>query len=218
MTSSSTTGTDTSTGTGTEGTAPAPEDTTRRTTVARTVTDVLQPRNALLVGMLGIGLAAAGEWTGLLWGFLGALCAGLIPAGYIEWERGRGTWGDRHVVDRTKRAPIFFVILGSIGAGSVVMVLGNAPAGILVAMLALWVMTIGLLAVNTVWKISVDSAVASAVVSLLAVVHSPWWLAAYTLTVAVCWSRVALGYHTVAQTVAGAGLGAATTVAYAFGS
>ncbi|MEW1612216.1 MULTISPECIES: hypothetical protein [unclassified Streptomyces] len=195
-------------------TAPA---TTARTSVARTVTEVLQPRNVLLAGMLAIGLAAAGDWTGLLWGFLGALCAGLVPAGYIEWERGRGTWGDRHVVDRTKRAPIFFVILGSIGAGSVVMVLGNAPGGILVAMLALWVMTIGLLAVNTVWKISVDSAVASAVVALLAVVHSPWWLAAYALTVAVCWSRVALGYHTVAQTVAGAALGAATTLAYAFG-
>lgn len=213
MTNSSTTGTGSTTCAGDA----TPDDTTRRTSVARTVTDVLQPRNALLAGMLGIGLAAAGEWSGLLWGFLGALCAGLIPAGYIEWERGRGTWGDRHVVDRTKRAPIFFVILASIGAGSVVMVLGNAPAGILVAMLALWVMTIGLLAVNTVWKISVDSAVASAVVSLLAVVHSPWWLAAYALTVAVCWSRVALGYHTLAQTVAGAGLGAATTVAYAFG-
>ncbi|WP_424569273.1 hypothetical protein [Streptomyces sp. CH-036] len=194
-----------------------PTTSARTASVARTVTDALQPRNVLLAGMLGIGLAAAGgDWTGLLWGFLGALCAGLIPAGYIEWERGRGTWGDRHVVDRTKRAPIFFVILGSIGAGSVVMVLGNAPTGILVAMLALWVMTIGLLAVNTVWKISVDSAVASAAVSLLAVVHSPWWIAAYALTAAVCWSRVALGYHTVAQTLAGAGLGAATTVAYVF--
>ncbi|MFF3030397.1 hypothetical protein ACFVS7_05180 [Streptomyces rubiginosohelvolus] len=194
-----------------------PTTSARTASVARTVTDVLQPRNVLLAGMLGIGIAAAGgDWTGLLWGFLGALCAGLVPAGYIEWERGRGTWGDRHVVDRTKRAPIFFVILGSIGTGSVVMVLGNAPAGILVAMLALWVMTIGLLAVNTVWKISVDSAVASAAVSLLAVVHSPWWIAAYALTAAVCWSRVALGYHTVAQTLAGAGLGAATTVAYVF--
>ncbi|MEV1047165.1 hypothetical protein [Streptomyces sp. NPDC049916] len=212
------------TGTPTAGdTADAPETTGGTDTasgtaaVARTVTDVLQPRNVLLAGMLGIGLAAAGgAWSGLLWGFLGALCAGLIPAGYIEWERGRGTWGDRHVVDRTKRAPIFFVILGSIGAGSVVMVAGNAPTGILVAMLALWVMTIGLLAVNTVWKISVDSAVASAVVALLAVVHSPWWLLAGLATTAVCWSRVALGYHTVAQTVAGAGLGAATTVAYVF--
>ncbi|WUT87619.1 hypothetical protein OG515_19140 [Streptomyces melanogenes] len=167
--------------------------------------------------MLGIGLAAAGDWTGLLWGFLGALCAGLIPAGYIEWERGRGTWGDRHVVDRTKRAPIFFVILGSIGTGSLVMVLGDAPVGILAAMLGLWVMTIGLLAVNTVWKISVDSSVASAVVALLAAVqHEPLWLFLYALTAAVCWSRVALSYHTVSQTVAGAALGAATSVAFLF--
>ncbi|MFE5740531.1 phosphatase PAP2 family protein [Streptomyces celluloflavus] len=183
-------------------------------TTARIVTDVCQPRNVLLTGMLGIGLAAAGEWTGLLWGLLGALCAGIVPAGYIEWERKRGTWGDRHVVDRTKRAPIFFVILGSIGAGSVIMVLGRAPVGILVTMLALWAMTVLLLAVNTVWKISVDSAVASAVVAQLAVVHSPWWLLGYAMTAAVCWSRVALRFHTVAQTVAGASLGAATSAAF----
>ncbi|MGC5361992.1 hypothetical protein ACPXCE_09935 [Streptomyces sp. DT24] len=198
------------------GAAPSAPPATRVTAAARTVTDVLQPRNVLLVGMLAIGLASAGDWTGLLWGFLGALCAGLIPAGYIEWERGRGTWGDRHVVDRTKRAPIFFVILGSIGAGSVVMVLGHAPTGILAAMLALWAMTVVLLAVNTVWKISVDSAVASAVVALLAMAHSPWWLFAYAMTVAVCWSRVRLTYHTVAQTVAGAALGATTAVAFLF--
>ncbi|MEU0830970.1 hypothetical protein ACNPQM_07830 [Streptomyces sp. NPDC056231] len=183
---------------------------------ARVVTDVLQPRNLLLAGMLGIGSAAAGHWTGLLWGLLGALCAGILPAAYIEWERGRGTWGDRHVVDRTKRAPIFLVILGSIGAGSVVMVLGHAPTGILVAMLALWAMTVVLLAVNTVWKISVDASVASAVVALLAAVHSPWWLLAYAMTVAVCWSRVALGYHSVAQTVAGSALGAGTATAFLF--
>lgn len=94
------------------------------------------------------------------------------------------------------------------------MVLGRAPAGILVAMLALWAMTVVLLTVNTVWKISVDSAVAAAVVALLAVVHSPWWLAAGVLTAAVCWSRVALAYHTVAQAAAGAALGAATAAAF----
>ncbi|MFB4423364.1 hypothetical protein C5F59_020035 [Streptomyces sp. QL37] len=191
-------------------------DTTTATTVARTVTDVLQPRNALLVGMLAIGLASAGDWTGLPWGFLGALCAGLVPAGYIEWERGRGTWGDRHVVDRTQRAPIFLVILGSIGTGALIMVLGHAPVGILVAMISLWVMTTVLLAVNTVWKISVDSAVASAVVALLSVTHSLWWLCAGTAALAVCWSRVALGYHSLAQTVAGAAAGAATAGGFLF--
>ncbi|WP_405607082.1 hypothetical protein OG292_00435 [Streptomyces sp. NBC_01511] len=184
------------------------------TETARRITDVLQPRNALLAGMVGIGAAAAGDWTGVPWGLLGALCAGIVPAAYIEWERGRGRWGDRHVVDRTQRAPIFLVILGSIGVGALAMTAGRAPTGILVAMTALWAMTIVLLAVNTVWKISVDSAVASAVVAMLAAVHDPWWLAAYGLVVAVCWSRIRLGYHSLAQTAAGASLGAATAVAF----
>ncbi|MFC9750003.1 hypothetical protein [Streptomyces niveus] len=184
------------------------------TETARRVTDVLQPRNALLAGMTGIGAAAAGDWTGVPWGLLGALCAGIVPAAYIEWERGRGRWGDRHVVDRTQRAPIFLVILGSIGAGALAMTAGGAPTGILVAMTALWAMTVVLLAVNTVWKISVDSAVASAVVAMLAAVHHPWWLAAYALVVAVCWSRVRLGYHSLTQTATGATLGAATAAAF----
>ncbi|MDH6130996.1 membrane-associated phospholipid phosphatase [Kitasatospora sp. MAA4] len=180
------------------------------TAVARAVTDVLQPRNVLVAGLTGLGAAAAGDWTGAAWGLFAALCAGLVPAGYIDWERKRGTWGDRHVVDRTKRAPIFLVILGSIGCGSLVMVLAHAPHDILTAMIALWAMTVVLLTVNTVWKISVDSAVASAVVAMLAAVQSPWWLLAYPLVAAVCWSRVALTYHSVAQTVAGASLGLAT--------
>ncbi|MFD3920740.1 hypothetical protein [Streptomyces sp. NP-1717] len=184
------------------------------TETARRTTDVLQPRNTLLAGMVGIGAAAAGDWTGVPWGLLGALCAGVVPAAYIEWERGRGRWGDRHVVDRTQRAPIFLVILGSIGAGALAMTAGRAPTGILIAMTALWVMTVVLLAVNTVWKISVDSAVASAVVAMLAAVHDPWWLAAYGLVGAVCWSRVRLGYHSIAQTAAGASLGAATAAAF----
>jgi hypothetical protein len=184
------------------------------TIAARRLTDVLQPRNTLLAGLTGLGAAAAGSWTGIGWGLLAALCAGIIPATYIEWERKRGTWGDRHVVDRTKRAPIFLVILGSIGLGSLVMLLGHAPRDILIAMIALWAMTVGLLAINTAWKISVDSAVASAVVTMLAVVHTPWWVAAYPLVIGVCWSRVALKYHTIAQTAAGAALGAATVIAW----
>lgn len=190
--------------------------TDRTATTARTVTDVLQPRNVLLAGMLAIGWASAEDWTGLPWGLLGALCAGLVPAGYIEWERGRGTWGDRHVVDRTQRAPIFLVILGSLGTGALIMVLGGAPAGILIATISLWVMTTVLLAVNALWKISVDSAVASAVVALLSVTHSPWWLCAGAAALAVCWSRVALGYHSVAQAAAGAAVGAATAAGFLF--
>ncbi|WP_327359629.1 hypothetical protein [Streptomyces sp. NBC_01304] len=177
---------------------------------ARAVTDVFQPRNVLVAGLTGIGIAAAGHWGGALWGLLAALCAGVVPAAYINYERRKGTWGDRHVVDRTQRLPIFLVILASIGTGSLIMLAAHAPRDILLAMIALWLMTVGLLTVNESWKISVDSAVASSVVTLLAVVHSPWWLLVYPVVLAVCWSRVALGYHSVAQTAAGASLGLAT--------
>lgn len=187
---------------------------TRLEATARIVTDVLQPRNVLLAGLVGVGTAAAGNVSGAAWGLFAALCAGVIPAAYIEWERKRGTWGDRHVVDRTQRAPIFAVILGSIGIGSAVMLLAHAPADILIAMVSLWAVTVVLLAVNTFWKISVDSAVASGVVALLAAVASPWWLLGYVLVAAVCWSRVALTYHSVAQTVAGASVGAASAAMF----
>ncbi len=55
-----------------------------------------------------------------------------------------------------------------------------------------------------------DAAVASAVVTMLAVVRTPWWILAYGVVMAVCWTPVALSYHTVAQALAGAGLGMAT--------
>ncbi|MEU3462557.1 hypothetical protein ABZ721_21785 [Streptomyces sp. NPDC006733] len=174
------------------------------------MTEALQPRNVVLVGLVGVGAAASGSVSGAAWGLFAALCAGIVPAGYIEWERRRGTWGDRHVVDRGQRAPIFAVILGSIGIGAAVMLLAHAPTDILVAMVSMWAVTVVLLAVNTFWKISVDSAVASGVVALLCAVASPWWLLAYALVAAVCWSRVALAYHSVAQTVAGAAVGAAS--------
>ncbi|MFF7191142.1 hypothetical protein ACFZAR_39465 [Streptomyces sp. NPDC008222] len=191
-----------------------PHGENQRTRTASTITDVLQPRNVLLDGLVGLGFATTRSLSGAAWGLFATLCAGIVPASYIQWVRRRGTWGDRHVVDRRQRPRIFAVILASIGVGSTVMILANAPTGVLTAMIALWLMTVVLLTVNSVWKISVDSAVASAVASML-VVHSPVWLLAFTLVVAVCWSRVALTYHTVAQTVAGASLGVATAGVFA---
>ncbi|MET9779259.1 hypothetical protein ABZ023_34285 [Streptomyces sp. NPDC006367] len=177
--------------------------------VAKTITDVLQPRNMLLGGLIGFGAFTQESIAGAGWGLFAALCAGVVPAEYINWEKRRGTFGDRHVVDRRQRPRIFAVILASIGLGIIVMEIAGGPKDVEHAMIALWGMTVVLLLVNAFWKISVDAAVASSVVALLAVFHSPWWLLGYLVVVAVCWTRKALGYHSVAQTVAGASLGAA---------
>jgi membrane-associated phospholipid phosphatase len=192
---------------------PAPS----RTKVAKAVTDILQPRNMLLAGLTGFGVITQASLTGAAWGLFASLCAGVVPAEYIEWERRRGTWGDRHVVDRRQRPRIFAVILASIGIGITVMEMAGGPGDVERAMIALWGMTVVLLTVNTFWKISVDAAVASSVMALLAVFHSPWWLLGYVLVTAVCWTRVALTYHSVAQTVAGASLGAAAAGAWLLG-
>lgn len=183
---------------------------------ARRITDLLQPKHVLLAGLTAVGLASTGTAAGALWGLFAAVFAGVIPAAYIERERRRGTWGDRHVVDRAQRRPIFVVILTSIAIAATVMVVAGAPNDALRAMVALWLMTVGLLTVNDVqrWKISVDAAVASAVVTMLAVVGSPLWAAAYGMVALVCWTRVSLGYHTVAQTAAGTAMGMATALVW----
>lgn len=178
--------------------------------VARLISSVLQPRNVLVAGLTAVGAATTGSVAGAAWGLFASLCAGVVPAGYIEWERRRGTWGDRHVTDRRQRPRIFAVILASIGLGTAVMELAHAPRVVESSMVGLWGMTVALLAVNAVWKISVDAAVAAAVVGLLAVFASPWWSLGCALVVAVCWSRVRLDYHSVAQTVADTCLGALT--------
>lgn len=194
----------------------AAEPSTVRQVWARRITDLLQPKHVLVAGLTAVGLASTGTAAGGLWGLFAAVFAGVIPAAYIERERRRGTWGDRHVVDRAQRRPIFVVILTSIAVAATVMVVAGAPSDALRAMVALWLMTVGLLTVNDVqrWKISVDAAVASAVVTMLAVVGSPLWAAAYGMVALVCWTRVALGYHTVAQTAAGTAMGMATALVW----
>ncbi|WP_331770731.1 hypothetical protein OG948_44575 (plasmid) [Embleya sp. NBC_00888] len=184
---------------------------------AQVVTDVLQPRNTILAGLSGFGALVTHSWAGAGWGLFAALCAGIVPAGYIEWERRRGTWGDRHVVDRRQRPRIFAVILASIGIGAAVMLGAGAPSRLVFAMFALWGMTVVLLVVNAAWKISVDCAVVSGIVALLAVAGGPWWSTGCLAVGVVCWSRVALRHHTLAQAVAGALLGAATGASLAFG-
>jgi membrane-associated phospholipid phosphatase len=181
---------------------------------ARQVTDVLQPKHVLVAGLTGIGLAATGTLVGAAWGLFASVFAGVVPAGYIEFERRRGTWGDRHVVDRNKRRPIFLVILASIAFATAVMLTAGAPNAVLRSMIALWAMTVGLLTVNDAgqWKISVDAAVASAVVTMLTVVGPPWWALAYAGVALVCWTRVVLRFHTVTQTLAGTAMGLATAL------
>ena len=175
----------------------------------------LEPKNWLIVTMVGIGWHADGR-AGIGWGLLAALFAAVLPTLFISHGMRRGRWSDRNVGARRPRLVVLAFITGSVAAGLAVLTAGGAPR-LLTGYLAFMLASVAVLAaITTVWKISIHCAVASGSVAVLALTYGPPVLAGYALVALLGWSRVALADHTVAQVVAGSVLGAgAAALAYA---
>ncbi len=179
---------------------------------ARRCTDLLEPTNWLIVTVLAVGWHADGR-AGLGWGLLAAVFAGVLPAVFLSYGVRRGLWSDRTVGARRPRLIVLGFIMGSVATGLVVLVVAGAPR-LLTGYLAFMLGSIGVLAAITlVWKISIHCAVASGSVAILALSFGPLVLLGYVLVALLCWSRVALGDHTVGQVIAGSVLGAGAAVA-----
>jgi membrane-associated phospholipid phosphatase len=182
---------------------------------ARRCTDLLEPTSWLIVTVLAVGWHADGR-AGLGWGLLAAVFAGVIPAVFLSYGVRRGMWGDRTVGARRPRLIVLGFITASVAAGLVVLLVAGAPR-LLTGYLAFMLGSVAVLAAITfVWKISIHCAVASGSVAILAFTYGPLVLLGYVLVALLCWSRVALGDHTVPQVIAGSVLGAgAGALAYA---
>ena len=179
---------------------------------ARRCTDLLEPTNWLIVTVLAVGWHADGR-AGLGWGLLAALFAGVLPRVFLSYGVRRGLWSDRTVGARRPRLIVLGFIKGSVATGLVVLVVAGAPR-LLTGYLAFMLGSIAVLAAITlVWKISIHCAVASGSVAILALSFGPLVLLGYVLVALLCWSRVALGDHTVGQVIAGSVLGAGAAVA-----
>ena len=182
---------------------------------ARRWSDWLEPKNWLIVTMVGIGWHADGR-AGIGWGLLAALFAAVLPTLFISHGMRRGRWSDRNVGARRPRLIVLAFITWSVAAGLILLVAAGAPR-MLTGYLAFMLASVAVLAaITTVWKISIHCAVASGSVAVLALTYGPPVLAGYALVALLGWSRVALADHTVAQVVAGSVLGAgAAALAYA---
>ena len=175
----------------------------------------LEPKNWLIVTMVGIGWHADGR-AGIGWGLLAALFAAVLPTLFISHGMRRGRWSDRNVGARRPRLIVLAFITWSVAAGLILLVAAGATR-MLTGYLAFMLASVAVLAaITTVWKISIHCAVASGSVAVLALTYGPPVLAGYALVALLGWSRVALADHTVAQVVAGSVLGAgAAALAYA---
>jgi membrane-associated phospholipid phosphatase len=179
---------------------------------ARRCTDLLEPTNWLIVTVLAVGWHADGR-AGLGWGLLAALFAGVLPRVFLSYGVRRGLWSDRTVGARRPRLIVLGFITGSVAVGLILLVVLGAPR-LLTGYLAFMLGSVAVLAAITVgWKISIHCAVASGSVAILALSFGPLVLLGYVLVALLCWSRVALGDHTVGQVIAGSVLGAGAAVA-----
>jgi membrane-associated phospholipid phosphatase len=185
-----------------------------RTSLAGAVTEILAPANLAVAQLLLVSWYTSPGIAGLGWGLLAATFCGLIPYGIVIAGVHRHRWSDRHLRVRQQRRTPFLVAIGSVLVGLALLVALDAPRQLVALVVAMLTGLAATMLVTLWWKVSVHTAAASGTVAILVVTFGPPLLLALPAIALVAWSRIRLGDHTPAQTLAGAALGGlvATTV------
>src|SRR5579859_5219130 len=97
-----------------------------RRSVAARVTYLLEPKNWIIVTVLGVGWRYGGA-SGLGWGLLAAFFAAALPTVFITRGVRSGRWADRNVGARGPRLLVLGFILASVFTGLLVLFYGGAP-------------------------------------------------------------------------------------------
>jgi hypothetical protein len=95
--------------------------------LAAHVTYLLEPKNWLIVTVVGVGAHADGA-AGAGWGLLAAFFAAVLPTVFIAYGIRRGRWEDRNVGDRRPRLVALGFIIASVATGLILLAVLGAPA------------------------------------------------------------------------------------------
>ena len=186
----------------------SPGQPARRTGLARVVTELLAPANLAVAQVLLVAWHSVPGVAGLGWGLLAATFCGLLPAGIVLVGVRSRRWTDRHLRSRQQRPVPLLAGIASFLAGLAVLVVLGAPQQLVALVVAMLAGLVATLVVTLWWKLSMHAAAASGTVAILALTFGPALTLAVPLVAVVAWSRVRLGDHTPAQTMAGTVLGA----------
>ena len=181
--------------------------------VARLLTNVLNP---FFVFTALYALVASFE-TDVLMAIL-YLCvefaAAALVAGYVFLLRRRSRVGDFWISARHERLVPALVLLAAFVALLGVLALLGAPETLFGTTLSMGLAAVTVAATTLVWKASAHSAVAGHAAVAGLIVLGPFGAVFALVLPVVLWSRVALGAHTVPQTLAGAVIGVAFAVVF----
>jgi hypothetical protein len=184
-----------------------PHQRATRLRAARLFTNVLNPFFVFTALYVLVALSEASAARATLYVAV-ELAAAAFVAGYVFLLRRRRRVGDFWISGRRQRLVPALVLLGAFVALLAALALLEAPETLFLTTLSMGLASAAVAATTLGWKASAHSAVAGhAAAAGLLVLGPPGLLFALTLP-AVLWSRVAAGDHTLAQALAGAGIGA----------
>jgi len=168
------------------------------------VTEVFQPPVVVSIQLLISPLAEPGFPGTVGYGALAALFVCVLPLIVLLVLVRLGKVTDHHVSDRKQRAPVLLMALACIAVGLLVLTAAGAPQSVIAMVLAVVGGVAVLAAVSPFWKMSGHAAAVSCAAVVSVLMLGAAWAPLLVLVPAVCWSRVVLRAHTVAQVVAGA--------------
>lgn len=181
------------------------------------ISDVYSPPVvALPIDALAAWLAGGGRAWSLA--SLHYVLGALLPLLYIVWLYRTGKINDLHLPNRRDRIRPF--ILSVVGALVSIAVFWQAGApAILIAIAAGGLLQNStLMAITTAWQISVHTAAAAALATLVWLgIGTPLGALFAVLLILVGWARVRLGRHTLSQVIAGALVGTGAVLAVTYG-
>ncbi|OGD57171.1 hypothetical protein A2V71_01985 [Candidatus Berkelbacteria bacterium RBG_13_40_8] len=140
----------------------------------------------------------------------------IIPGIYTLWLMETGKIADIHM-SGLKERKIPFLIAGILAIiGALILIILDAAKPVIVMGVTYAINALAVALVTQVWKISVHTALFSAISTIAVIIFGPfyWWL--YLILIPLSWSRIHRHRHTIAQVVAGALLAFVLTTATFF--
>jgi membrane-associated phospholipid phosphatase len=164
---------------------------------------------ALFVILAHIGAKDTLDFWRLL--FVSTFFTSLGPMLYVFWLYATDRISDLDMSVRRERELVFsaFVVFDLFGAASLWLL--HAPKLMIAAMLGYLVSTLVVQYITRYWKISTHAIGITAPLVAMTLLYGRQPLPFTVLIPMVCWARVYLKAHTVAQVLAGVGLAIATT-------
>ena len=175
-----------------------------RVRVARHVSNILSPATISVPFVVAVALYhTRNTLAALTYACVTLFFLSFGPMIYIIVGVRKGKFTDIDVSVRSQRLRPFLFALGSTLLGLAVLSLIHAPKNLETLFLITIISGLIMMCITLWWKISLHASSLAGALTMLTALYGNVILPAFMLVVLVCWSRVVLRRHTIAQVVVG---------------